>query len=249
MSITCPHCSTPLTFSAEQQAKIKQALAKLPAGTTLKLKCPKCSGVIDIAKPTQAAQSGAKEANTGLATQSTGQSPPTNSDTSLVQPPPPPPLDWLSSGEMAESGKVEDVPMALVLYPAGANRDTIEQTLQSLGYQLVCTDDMREAQERMRFVRFACIVYQADMHGKLESSPFHANMSAMAMEHRRHIFYILSGDQLHTLYDLEALALSANLTINSKDISRLHIVLRKAFQAHEELFGPLLEELGIHSKN
>lgn len=138
--------------------------------------------------------------------------------------------------------------MALVLCPAGASRDSIGETLKSLGYQLLCTDDLREAQERMRFVRFACIVYQADMHGNLESSAFHAAMCSMAMEHRRHIFYILTGDNLHTLYDLEALAISANLTVHSKDISKLHLILRKAFQAHEELFGPFLEELGIHSK-
>ena len=163
--------------------------------------------------------------------------------------PPPPPLDWLSGGEVTDTGKVEDVPMALVLYPAGANRDSIAETLKALGYQLVCTDNQKEAQERMRFVRFACIVYQADMHGSLDASSFHASMCAMSMEHRRHIFYILTSDNLRTLYDLEALAVSANLTVHSKDRPKLHIVLRKAFQAHEELFGPLLEELGIHSKN
>ena len=74
-------------------------------------------------------------------------------------------------------------------------------------------------------------------------------MCAMPMEHRRHIFYILTGDSLHTLYNLEALAVSANLTVHSKDIPKLHVILRKAFQAHEELFGPFLEELGVHLKN
>ncbi|MDO5675264.1 MAG: hypothetical protein Q4G66_10165 [bacterium] len=204
----------------------------------MKLKCPKCSGIIDLGKAAPAtAPAPAQPPPAGQGTAAT------------VQPPPPPPLDWLSDGEMIDSGKVEDVPMALVLWPAGENRDSIEKTLKTLGYQLLCTDNLQEAQERMRFVRFACIVYQAEMHGGLEASPFHAAMCAMSMEHRRHIFYILTGDSLHTLYDLEALAVSANLTVRSKDIPKLHVVLRKAFQAHEELFGPFLEELGIHSKS
>ena len=232
MSTTCPHCQASLTFSAEQRAKIDQALAKLPPGAALKLKCPQCSDVIDLAKAAASAQTApvSRAAEAGK-----------------VQPPPPPPLDWLSSGEIVDSGKVEDVPMALVLCPAGPGRDAILETLQALGYQMVSTDNMQEAQERMRFVRFACIVYQAGMHGGLDASPFHAAMCSMAMEHRRHIFYILTGDSLHTLYDLEALAYSANLTVNNKDLPKLLVVLRKAFQAHEELFGPLLEELGVHN--
>ena len=204
----------------------------------MKLKCPKCSGIINLGK-----------AAFPPATTPEQPLPPAQSAPVTVQPPPPPPLDWLSGGEVTDTGKVEDVPMALVLYPAGANRDSIAETLKALGYQLVCTDNQKEAQERMRLVRFACIVYQADMHGSLDASSFHASMCAMSMEHRRHIFYILTSDNLRTLYDLEALAVSANLTVHSKDLPKLHIVLRKAFQAHEELFGPLLEELGIHSKN
>lgn len=231
MSASCPHCQTPLNFSDEQQAKIDQARARLQPGASLKVKCPKCGGVIDmdsLTEPTPPAR----------------QEPPRL----VVQPPGPPPLDWLASGEVNEGGKVEDVPMALVLFPAGQACAHIENTLKDLGYQTVCTDDDKEALERMRFTRFACIAYQAEMHGDLATSAFHCFLSAMPMEYRRHIFYILVGDGLRTLYDLEALALSVNLTVNSKDLPRLRLILRKAFQAHEELFGPLLEELGVFSK-
>ncbi|NLZ18381.1 MAG: hypothetical protein GX087_11735 [Desulfobulbaceae bacterium] len=83
--------------------------------------------------------------------------------------------------------------MALVTCPAGPDRDTIQENLQTFGYQMLSTDNIQEAQERMLFVRFACIAYQADMHGSLNTSPFHATMCSMAMEHRRHTFYILTG--------------------------------------------------------
>ncbi len=232
MSATCPHCQNPLNFSAEQQEKIDQARARLQPGSTLKVRCPKCSRAIDLESVSEEARHGKKE-----------------SEPVVVQAPGPPPLDWLASGALNESGKVEDVPMALVLFPADPARVLIENTLKGLGYQVVCTDDDKEALERMRFTRFSCIAYQADMHGGLASSAFHGFLSAMPMEYRRHIFYMLVGNELHTLYDLEALALSVNLTVNSADLPKLHLILRKAFQAHEELFGPLLEELGVDGRS
>jgi hypothetical protein len=68
------------------------------------------------------------------------------------------------------------------------------------------------------------------------------------MDRRRYIFYILIGEQFHTLYNLEALAFSANLTVNTADLRHLDIVLRKSIPAYEELFGPMLEELGVYGK-
>jgi hypothetical protein len=68
------------------------------------------------------------------------------------------------------------------------------------------------------------------------------------MERRRYIFYILLGDRFHTLYDLEAMANSANLTVSTADLKHLDIVLRKAIPSYEELFGPLFEELGAYGK-
>jgi hypothetical protein len=68
------------------------------------------------------------------------------------------------------------------------------------------------------------------------------------MDRRRYIFYILIGDTFHTLYNLEALASSANLTVNTVDLPHLDIVLRKSIPAYEELFGPFLEELSAYGK-
>ena len=73
-------------------------------------------------------------------------------------------------------------------------------------------------------------------------------MCNLPMERRRYIFYIIIGDNFHTLYDLEALAYSANLTVNSSDLQHLDIVLRKSIPAYEELFGPFLEELNAYGK-
>ena len=143
-------------------------------------------------------------------------------------------------------GKVGDVPLALALYEEGAERDAIVETLQNLGNQVVSTTDVDDALQRMRFTQFVCIVYQANLHGELPASAFHAYMCAMTMARRRRIFYILVGDELNTLYDLEALTCSANLTVNPRELPMFPLILRKAFQNHEELFGAYMEELSTH---
>ena len=63
------------------------------------------------------------------------------------------------------------------------------------------------------------------------------------MQRRRYLFYILIGPEFHTLYNLQALAYSANLVINEKDLYHMGVALRKAIPMYEEVFGPYMEEL------
>lgn len=222
----CPSCQKPLTFTEEQTARLEQALAHLAEGKLLSMKCPLCRGAISLDK--------------------TGHSPQTVA--AKVQPPPPPNLDWLQAGVFQGEEKVEDVPMALVLHQPGDQRQRIGKSLEAVGYQVFMADTPAEALERMRFVDFASIVFQADLEGPLDQSTFHLAMRELAMDRRRYIFYILIGQQFHTLYNLEALAHSANLTVNPADLKHLDIILRKSIPAYEELFGAFLEELSNFGK-
>jgi hypothetical protein len=51
------------------------------------------------------------------------------------------------------------------------------------------------------------------------------------------------GPSFFTLYNLEALANSANLVVNEKELPDLLTILRKAIPQYEELFGTLMAEL------
>jgi len=222
----CPFCHKSLELTDEQSSRLEQALSQLTPGKILTIKCPLCRSAITLDK-------------TGL--------PPQNS-TNQVIPPPPPILDWLKSGLYQGEEKVEDVPMALILHQPDEQRQRIGEALEAVGYQVFMADTVVNAMERMRFVNFSCVVLQANMDGTLEQSTFHAYMRSLTMERRRYIFYILIGNDFHTLYNLEALAYSANLTVNSSDLSHLDIVLRKSIPDYEELFGPFLEELNAYGK-
>jgi hypothetical protein len=138
--------------------------------------------------------------------------------------------------------------MALVLHQAGEERKRIGASLEAVGYQVFMADTVNDALERMRFVNFSCIAFQAKLEGNIEQSTFHAHMRSLPMDRRRYIFYLLIGENFHTLYNLEALAYSANLTVNTGDLRHLDIVLRKSIPTYEELFGPMLEELGAYGK-
>ncbi len=222
----CPFCQRSLQFTDDQLLRLEQALFQLAPGKLLAMKCPLCRNTITLDKSGQPPQ------NQAL----------------LVQPPPPPNLDWLTSGLYQGEEKVEDVPMALILDSPGNQRTQIGEALEAVGYQVFMADTVADALERMRFVNFSCVAFQEGVEGALAQSTFHAYMRNLDMDRRRYIFYILIGESFHTLYNLEALASSANLTVNTTDLPHLDIVLRKSIPAYEELFGPFLEELNAYGK-
>jgi hypothetical protein len=221
----CPFCNTPLQLTGEQTARLEQTLAQLAPDKLLTIKCPKCRKTISLDKTGEASN----QAHT-------------------VQPPAPPKLDWLTLGLFQNVDKGEDVPTALVLHQNNGQRKIISDALETVGYQVGIVDTVNEAMEGLRFVNFSCIVLQANLEGPLEQSAFHAYMRNLPMTQRRNIFYILIGPQFHTLYEIEALAHSANLTVNSCDLRHLDTVLRTSIPAYEELFGPMLEERAAYGK-
>jgi CheY-like chemotaxis protein len=221
MLTQCPFCQQPLRFSDEQMTRLEQALGQLASGKVLNLKCPLCRETIALDK-------------TGL---------PPHKVKACIVPPPPPTLDWLHTGLYQGEEKVEDVPMALVLARPDEQRQKVGEALEAVGYQVFMSETAEDALERMRFVNFSCIVFNVDMEGGIGRSTFHGHMRGLSMDRRRYVFYILLGSSLHTLYDLEALACSANLTVGTRDLEHLDVILRKAIPAYEELFGMFLEEM------
>lgn len=231
----CPNCRQALSFTSEQVARLEQALAQLTPGKQLALKCPHCRGAINL----DAA---------GTTPSATGAAPSPPSAVGRVQPPPPPNLDWLAAGLFDTEEKVEDIPMALVLHQHDGQRQQIGEALEAVGYQVFMVETVADAIERMRFVNFACVVFDIELEGPLEQSVFHRHMCRLSMDRRRYIYYILIGKTLHTLYNLQALAYSANLTVNTADLRHFDVILRKAIPMYEELFGPVLEELSVYGK-
>lgn len=141
---------------------------------------------------------------------------------------------------------IEDIPKALILMPADSpDSRLVTEAIESLGYQPSFALSAEEAMEKMQFITYATIILHSHYEGSaLEKGVFHQFMRGMLMNKRRYIFYMLIGPEFHTLYDLQALACSANLVVNDKDLSQLTLILRKAFPQYETLFGAIMQEMG-----
>ncbi|PIE60546.1 MAG: hypothetical protein CSA31_01330 [Desulfobulbus propionicus] len=221
----CPFCLEYFQLTSDQQSKLDQTLAALAPGKSLTLKCPCCQQAVKLGK-------------NGMPRLGQGE----------VTPPSPPNIDWLRTGYFQGEEKVEDVPMALFFLKPTQERKTIRKAIESVGYQVVLAETAYDAIDRMRFVNFACVIYQVNNEKELKKSKFHEHMCTMSMERRRYIFYVLTGPGFHTLYNLEAMAYSANLVVSSEDVGHFESILRKSIPDYEEIFGPLIEEISAYGK-
>lgn len=228
MKIThCPHCDNELSFSQANLAKIEDALSRLQSGT-LKLGCPSCKKSIELMPDGSLADwknLGVKEAGGPV-------------------PPQPPDLSWLTSGMFDEEEEIRDIPKALVFMEDIPERENIAGALVETFYQPVIVNSDDEAFEQMRFAEFGLVVQQSNFKGnRLSESLFHQHMRLLPMVKRRYVYYVLVGPNYRTLYGLEALANSANLVVNFKEIDHFKLILKKGKAESEELFGPLIDAL------
>ena len=230
MKINCPNCNKQLKLTEKIWASVRQ----LGPGQTIKVKCVHCAVPF------------------GLDASSLAQSDPV-SDRSMsgarVKPPEPPGIEWLNDGSFAEKEVVEDIPRALVLMPESANREAVVLAATAVGYRVEHALLPAEAIEKMRFVNYAAVFLHDHFEPQgIDAGDFHQFMRGLNMSRRRYIFYVLLGEQFRTLYDLQALAYSANLVVNDAEIAFIGTVLKKAIPEFETLFGPLMEELQVVGK-
>ena len=232
----CPHCSTMLRFSEAHSQKLSQALGALGPGRTLKFACPKCKISIELNR--EGNPSGPTEPEKKEAVNVS------------VLPPQAPDISWLRSGEIRESDVLEDVPTAMVLIQDPSIREKVSQGLGENQYQIYIPQNIDQAINSMRFKEYAVVAFFDEYDGKpLEEQDFHAFMMQMSMAKRRNIYYILVGDSLHTLFDLEALTLSANLVVNVNEIDHISLLLKKGLKDYESLFSPYMATLKLHGKS
>lgn len=250
----CPHCHQDLALSPAQKQKIETALAALPSGKTLKIACPKCrqpmelqatggAGGLEILKDVLYSEHTGDE---DLAAMGIVQSYQKRPQPTRMPPlaPKPPDISWLASGEYQAKEVIEDVPRVLILAADQRVSAAVTGAFTGLGYLPTSVRSAEEAIDKMRFMSFDAVVLHSRFEGGgVDDSLFHRHMGEMAMDRRRTLLYVLVGPEFQTLYDLEALAHSANLVVNDRDADQLALILKKAQYDHAQLFGPFLEVL------
>lgn len=263
----CPFCNKDISLSDAQKAKLKNAFAALKPGQSIKFKCTNCGKNIEMTsgqKKAPAPENNNNNAQPSIGKEDTSASTPPktnaapnkNKDSDMpkpINPPPDPPkptdISWLSSGAIAEKEIITDIPTAIILMLDGPERNAVGNAFSSLNYQLYFPKTVTEAMDRMRFKDFAAAVFQTEFEeGKLKDSKFHTYIRSMSMTKRRYIYYVLIGSDFHTLYDLEALAYSANLVINTSEIGKIDIIIKKGIADYDMIFNPLIKILKSYGK-
>ena len=239
MQVNCPHCEKQLKLSG----KIKESIEKLDPGQKIKVKCVYCTkpfGLDALSVDVTAVPKDIRRKKTQ------GTSAPRKGG---IRPPAPPDVTWLADGIFDDQEVVEDIPKALVLMPEIPARELVVKSAVEFGYQVEQPTDVIEAIEKMRFVDYAAVFLHSGYESAgILSGKFHAYMRNMSMARRRFTIYVLLGDEFETLYNLQAMAYSANLVVNDRDLSHIGVVLKKIIPEYEALFGPLMEELRVSGK-
>ena len=153
--------------------------------------------------------------------------------------PPPPPEHWDDNDDPDSRGDDEGR-YALVLLRNSAQRTSAEEVLNRMGLTPVTAPTAVRGIEELRRAPFQLVLCGVDA----TFARFRDHLTKnVPIQRRRLIYYALVGPRLHTCYNMEALAMSANLVINEQDMPQLEGILRKGFLAYEKLFGTYLERL------
>ena len=235
MVVNCPHCTKQLKLNE----KVRSSIEQLPSGKKIRVKCVHCAEAFGL---DSSSLSGTISPPRSVADDS-------KSRRGILSPPPAPDIEWLREGTFEDREIVEDIPRALILFPDVPESEVFIRAASDFGYLVEQVNTPEEAIDKMRFVNYAAVFLHEDYErGGLERGKFHQFMRKMDMGRRRYIFYVLIGKQLETLYDLQALAYSANCVVNSEEAEFINTVLRKTIPEYESLFGPVMEALRMAGK-
>ncbi len=161
-----------------------------------------------------------------------------------VQPPPPPDIGWLKDGnwDTSEKNSLNEIPSALVLGKQDDLDEAIFIPLRDLGYRVDVVGSSSDAINRFNFLPYSMVLlYSTNNRGEVGAfQDFHNMMSQLPMVTRRLIYYVVIGNGMRTLYNLEALSLSANLVVNIQHTRHLAVILKKGLRDYEGLFGPYI---------
>ncbi len=154
--------------------------------------------------------------------------------------PQPPGDSWMESDAAYDQEDAAGL-HALLLLRDAEQRLQIGTTLQRMGYITAAVQSAEHALDELRTASCQLVVCGTDA----AYSPFRDYLSlSLPQQRRRLLYHVLIGPDVNTCYNLQALALSANLVINERELPFFEVILRKGFQEYSELFGPFLEVLG-----
>ena len=190
---------------------------KIPVGRVTNLPCPKCKVRISI-DPTK------KSARGILAFEESGEKDDQNASDK--------PFDF-----MEEEGLT-----ALLCEPNPLARNTIQNALNLMDYQITITENARDALKRMRYHIYDLIVVNENFDTKNpNSNGVLIYLERLSMGVRRQLFVAMISNRYRTMDNMMAFHASVNLIINIKNIEDIGKILSRSI-TDTELFYRVYKE-------
>jgi predicted Zn finger-like uncharacterized protein len=137
----------------------------------------------------------------------------------------------------------EDAKLALVL----ADNDIaakVKAAVEQLGYKCIPSPNTRDALGKLRFHRFDIIFLAEGFDGQeLTNSPIRNHLNTISISARRRIFVALMGDNLKTMDEMAAYAMSSNIVISTKDTDKLLPILKRGISEYEKFYKVFMDTL------
>ena len=226
MEVTCEQCKSRFNISDD----------KIPKDKVLTLRCPKCKGKISLGgqtpdQPAMADESG--EFRMMSIDPAAGRKAPEESYGYE---------DY--AGDQALDFFEEGIKLALIMPNSSMDEDRVRAGIEIIGYKCIPTPNTRDAIGKLRFHHFDLIILADGFDNQpLDHSVIVNYLNRLSMSVRRRIFLALVSDNFKTMDNMMAFAMSANVVINSKDIEKMHLILKKAVSENERFYKIFLDTL------
>ena len=226
MEVTCGQCKSRFNIPDD----------KVPKDKVLKLNCPKCKGKISLGgkapeQPAKADESG--EFRMKFIDPTEGRKTPEESYGYE---------DY--AGDQALDFFEEGIKLALIMTNSSMNEDRLRAGIEIIGYKCIPTPNTRDAIGKLRFHHFDLIILADGFDNQpLDQSVIVNYLNRLSMSVRRKIFLALISDNCKTMDNMMAFAMSANVVVNSKDIEKLHLILKKAVSENERFYKIFVDTL------
>ena len=226
MEVTCEKCKTRFNIPDD----------KVPKDKVIKLSCPKCKGKISVRgevleQPAKADESG--ELRMEMVNPLADRKPPEESygyeDFTSDQA-----LDFFEEG----------MKLALIMPNSSMTDDRLRAGLELIGYKCIPTPNTRDAIGKLRFHHFDLIILADGFDNQpLDHSVIVNYLNRLSMSVRRKLFLALISDNFKTMDNMMAFAMSANVVINTKDLQKLHLILKKSVSENERFYKVFMDTM------
>jgi len=234
MEIICDECKAKLNIPDE----------KLPEAQQVSVRCPRCSKKLIL--DTTRARPGVSDTAISESAESgrSGDIP----DTAIGEGVELPQTEGTPGYDVEEDNVLnsyeDGVKLALVMNNDEQQTKKIKEALAELGYRYVPGNNTQEAVGKMRFHRFDLIILSDYFDNvPLEENHILNYLNHLSMFVRREIFVALIGENLRTMDNMMAFAMSANLVFSLNDLDKLSIILKRAVSDNEKFYKVFFDTL------